>query len=153
LAAPHPHFIAPMTRLDSVLLCAFVLGCGELTHPFEPVATALEYARVGAPEAPVGATMPPTVRVVDGTFEVVGVFGTADPCHTFESRAAVRSEVLIVDVEAVPTSDACVAITAAFAYRVTLSRPLGVDRVVVRHDLRRARAEPVVVQDTTVRTP
>lgn len=97
--------------------------------------------------------MPPTVRAVDGSLEVAGLFGADNPCYTFESRAAVRSAVLIVDVEAVPTSDLCIEITAAFAYRVTLARPLGVARVVVRHDWRRPRAEPVVVQDTTVRAP
>ena len=125
-----------MTRLTSALLCTCVLSCGEAALPTEPV-----------------ATVPPTIRLVGDSLEVVGIFGTDAPCYTFESRALVSQVALIVVVEAVPTAAVCVAIIAAFADRVALARPVRVGRVMLMHDLRQPRAGPIVVRDTVLNVP
>ena len=105
--------------LLGALAALLLVACSPITAPRREPAQ-LTVAPVGSPEAPEGATTPPTVRPRSGALDVLGIISTPYPCYDID--ASVETDASRVDIEIVARGRnvICIASLGAFAYRVSV---------------------------------
>jgi hypothetical protein len=123
-----------MRALTAALSLMLLAGCAASTAP-ETERPAFAWGHVGSPEAPDGATNPPTVHVREGGLVVLGIITTPHPCLDVAAELQRDGATLRLDVSA--SSDRlelCIGVLGHFAYAANVSdlEP-GTYRVIVRH--------------------
>ena len=145
-----------MRSVIASLIVLSALGCGEEVQAVGPIESSLQTAPNGAPDAPDGATSPPTIRVQNGRLEVLGLIGTGTPCYDITAATLAADGTVRVEVTAAAQPVVCIQVLASFAYRVEASLPAGPQRIVVTHAYKLedgSTREVIVVRDTTVASP
>ena len=124
--------MTPMLRLTAACFSLLLLaGCGSSTSPEQP---AFVVAPAQSPEAPEGATNPPTVRVREGGLEVLGTLSTPQPCYDFDASLERDGRRLAITVTARGQGGGCIDVIAYFAYAVNVDDlEAGRYRVTVTH--------------------
>lgn len=107
-----------MLRLTAACIALLLLAaCGSSTSP-ERERPPFSVGLVNSPEAPEGATNPPTVRVREGGLEVLGIISTPSPCHDIDASLERDGRRLAITVSARGRNVFCIAVLGAFAYSV-----------------------------------
>ncbi len=107
-----------MLRLTAACLSVFlVASCGLSTSP-ERERPPFRVGLVNSPEAPEGATNPPTVRVREGGLEVLGLISTPYPCYDIDASLERDTRQLAITLTARGRNVACIAVLGTFAYAV-----------------------------------
>lgn len=103
-----------MTR-PLILALVLALGCASSTEPRRLYRPEFRAAPTTSPDAPAGATRPPTLRVSAGTIEVLGIIDTPDPCE--DLRALVSRTGLQLRLTVTARSQGCVVpMVGSYAY-------------------------------------
>lgn len=143
-----------MLRSSAACISFLLLaGCGSSTSPVRerpPFSVGL----VHSPEAPEGATNPPTVRVREGGLEVLGIITTGHPCHEIDAVLRRDDRSLAITIVAVAEDVPCLTVVANFAYAVDVDElQPGSYRVTVTHSYENSRAPTTEVLDEVVAVP
>jgi hypothetical protein len=144
-----------MSRRPTIsLLLLLVAGCAASTAPASE-RPAFDWGQVGSPEAPEGATSPPTVRVRPGGLEVLGIITTPSPC--LDIAAAVERHDRTLSLTITASSDRlelCIGVLGHFAYAADVpDLAAGEYRVIVRHVIPNTGWPVETVLDTEVEVP
>jgi hypothetical protein len=107
-----------------------------------------------APDAPAGATAPPTVRATAGAVEVLGLLDVPDPCHTVRAEPSRGDGRITLALVARASEDPCVAMLATLAYAATVRDvPAGSYALTVTHRYEGSGWPASTVLQTTVAVP
>ena len=123
-----------MLRLTAACVSLLlVASCASLTSP-DRERPPFRVGLVNSPEAPEGATSPPTVRVREGGLEVLGIISTPYPCYDIDASLERDGRRLAITVTARGQNVMCIAVLGAFAYSVDVGDLApGSYRVTVAH--------------------
>ena len=123
-------------RFAVLTLLIVALACDSSLAPRQPIDATFVYARAWALEAPPGATAPPTVTTDGGALTVLGTHMTSLPCYSLEARATRIDVTVRVRLIAERGDGICTAVSADWAYRLTLTLPHQAERLVMEHAVR-----------------
>ena len=143
-----------MLRLSTAGLSLLLLAaCSSSTSP-ERERPPFSVGPVDSPEAPEGATNPPTVRVREGGLEVLGIITTGHPCHEIDAMLQRDDRSLAITIVAVAEDGPCFTVIANFAYAVEVDdlQP-GSYRVTVAHSYENSGWPTTEVLDEVVAVP
>jgi hypothetical protein len=106
--------------LLALLSLALLASCSSSTAPARELPD-FAVGPVGSPDAPDGATSPPTVRVTDGRMKVLGIVSTPSPCYEIGAGLERGGHTLAIEIVAQDQHVVCIGVLSAFAYRVEVA--------------------------------
>ncbi len=144
-----------MRSILLLTLCAALACSGTSSGVKDPEPLVEGFVAVDATSglAPAGATNPPTVRVVRGGIEVLGLMAAPDLCQEVRGELARQGQDLVVTITATSRLVLCAQALGTYAYRVAEAVPSGTYTLKVRYVFEYSDWPGKTVVDTAITVP